>query len=64
MNEKTIEAKAQKLRNEAIKYASARLSRGSLRIQDGAFATESEWRERRTTQARRIARINEGLSAG
>ncbi len=63
MNDQSIKAEAQKLRDLVSQYVSSRLSRGSLRIQRGAFASESEWRERRSTQAGRIARINERLKA-
>ena len=65
MKEKsTFTTKARQLRDDAKSFASQRLSRGSLRLQEGAFATESEWRERRKTQPGRIARINARLNAG
>lgn len=61
MNDQSIRAEARKLRDLVSQYVNIRLSRGSLRIQGGAFASESEWRKRRSTQGVRIARINERL---
>ena len=62
MDKKVIKAKAEQLHNEVSQYSSVRLSRGSLLIQSGAFATEAEWHKRRSTQAERIVRINERLN--
>ena len=58
MREDAIEKTAQKIRDDASRYASTRLSRGSIRIQEGAFATSVEWNERGVTQAERVSRIN------
>lgn len=54
-------AKDRELRDQVVAYMTDRLSRGSIRLQSGAYASESEWHERRTTQPERIARINERL---
>ena len=61
MRENTIKQAAQRIRDDANRYASRRLSRGSIRIQEGAFATLTQWKERRASQAERIARINNKL---
>lgn len=53
-----IARKAQQIRDKVDRYTSQRLSRGNIRIQNNAFATSSEWEERRKTQAARMARLN------
>ena len=44
--------------NRASKFASARLSRGSVRVQNGAFASQAEWEKRKEEHARKLEHVN------
>lgn len=57
----TVDQRAQGIRDEASTHATTRLARENLRLQEGAFATHSEWNERRDGQSARMVRINKKL---
>lgn len=61
--EEMLEAKAQEIRDGATRKATERLSRGNLRLQNGAYATQHVWEQRREKHAQRIKNLNETLGA-
>lgn len=61
MLDQIILDRVEMIREEASRHVNVRLSRGSLRLQDGAYASAAEWNRRGRDQAARVARINAKL---
>lgn len=57
----TVEQRVQQICEDAQRHATKRLSRGSLLIQKGAYASHREWEERRKLHPEKIARLNKLL---
>lgn len=53
----TVDDRVQQIVDDAARYRSARLARGNLLIQQGCFATPSEWKKRREDHPARVKRL-------